>query len=258
MEEIEEKIEKKEKVVVHPYWPNHADGTCYNKFALMSWETGYQSLKKCCGKNFKHKQKECMQLGEEAILFREGVIKPYVIDWGNQGCNQDREPNEWEESYDNLEECCTDHFDWKLETCLGIAPTNDGDGDDGGTAKQTNGNNDFPTERDETYWHPLWQQGHCVTNHDRDPPSYMQNEPEAHMQKTYKECCEVNFVDEPEACLEISEAMAPPTRPPASNEDMTVVKGVKYDQYYYPKYTKNVCELDGNDAPRYMRRDPIT
>ena len=231
-----------------------------------------------------------MKAGQAAIQLAliplEERPRPYLPNYGLHSCTRSTNNNDWERGYDSLQECCDDHFDWSMDKCMGelsvellqqlegIADDNDyddddeEDDDDWWNVQETSTTTNVAPMRKQTYWHPIWAKSHCVTNHDKTPPAYMQNEPEAHIQHTYVDCCNINFPkgDDYQVCIDASSAKAYPTRPPAISAldqlGSTGVQGigndVEYKYYYYPIYTATKCELDGRFAPRYMQRDPIT
>jgi len=70
-----------------------------------------------------------MELGGASQLLE--TMNPFLPDWGSHGCNRNREPNQWEgKGYITLEACCIEHFEWKVNDCMGIDSEDDDDDDD--------------------------------------------------------------------------------------------------------------------------------
>ena len=147
---------------MHPYIPNKKEGTCYNHREAKPWDTPYVSLKQCCGGQFRHVMKECLEKGQLAEHAKETGVY-FVANWGLNGC-EEMETNGKGKGYLTLDQCCTENFDWVLDECLG-RPGGDGgngfwDTYDPSTLGQDEVENRWPTEYPETWWHPLWSTGH--------------------------------------------------------------------------------------------------
>ncbi|KAL7554057.1 hypothetical protein ACHAWF_017421 [Thalassiosira exigua] len=267
--------------VSYPWLPSHDEGTCHDAAPARYGQTSYGSLKKCCGKVFKHATESCLRKGEEA-KFRAAFedawddeasgVHPWIADWGAGKCTNARAKEEWEAGYVTVDECCEAHFGYQKVECAGIpdGAANDAAGDaSDGAGDEDEGDGDVAwgigAAHEETWWFPSWPRGHCVTDRRETPPEYMTNDPEGQMWKTYKECCATNFPGSEEECLEVSGEMAPPTRPPAvldadegGSAGLDIGGGGDSSRYYWPAYLDGYCELDGDDAPRSMRKDPET
>ena len=167
-------------------------------------------------------------------------VYKYFPDWGARKCYNDKPPpNEWVEQYTSLKECCTTNFDWILQSCLGDEYVE-------------------PQVEEKTYWFPIWSGSKCVVHSKDNPaPTYMTNDPENEMWSSFKSCCQSNFPDSIQKCKEASRLVEPPTRPPAGETTLVVVP-VSYGEYFYPRYTQNKCLYDGEEAPSYMKNDPVT
>ena len=265
---------------VHPFIPNFELHSCYNNQPTPLSSSGniqiiqsFTTLKQCCKSNFRHILQSCLSTGELAIhelkdihAAQDAGLNPYLPNWSLQVCDRSKVPEEWDEVFDSLGECCNIHFGmWNLDNCL-ASDKGGGDDDDGGEPPTTTpaNDNDNNNKPEPTYWFPIWSQSHCVTNQDETPPAYMTNDPINEMWTTYIECCEINFqnaewtdeqnTDSLASCMELSAPYARyPTPPPVEQYagDMTL--------YYYPNYIQNKCQYNaGMYADEYMKKDPLT
>jgi hypothetical protein len=175
----------------------------------------------------------------------EDVEYKYIPDWSARTCYNDKPPpNDWVDQYTTLKACCTTNFEWVLKDCLGEEATDDEDTD--------------ALDPSRSYWYPQFSNSKCLIHSDEKPaPEYMLQDPENELYPTFKECCQSNFLSELKACKEASRLDTPPTRPPAADSTLVVVP-ISFKKYYYPRYTENKCLYNGEDAPNYMKNDPIT
>ena len=233
------------------YIPNWSGQTCFNDAPPPNdWIEQFTTLKECCTKNFNWILDDC--LGDEAQGADDDtpVEYKYTPDMGARTCYNDKPPaNDWVKQYTTLEECCGKNFNWVLNDCLGDLAV-DLAGDD------TFSEEDLKLNP----WYPLFSKKKCLHHTDKDPaPDYMLKDIENEMFPTFKTCCQSNFPNHVKECKAASRLDTPPTRPPATHTGNTnVIVPVNFVKYYYPRYTENKCLLNGEEAPKYMKNDPIT
>jgi hypothetical protein len=204
-------------------------------------------LTDCCTKSFGWQVEDCvakgLRLESQQQEEQEEQEFNYVPDWTSRTCSNDKPPlNEWTDQYSTLKECCTANFEWILKDCLG----------------ETIDDDDSGLDPDKTYWYPIFTSTKCMIHTDENPaPSYMIQNADSDLYPTFKECCQSNFPQKISECKSSSRLDTPPTRPPATDTTLVVVP-VSLTKYYYPRYTENQCLLNGEEAPGYMKKDPVT
>lgn len=234
------------------YVPNWSAQSCSNDGPPPnSWTKQFASLRECCTVNFNWILDDC--LGDEAQSGDDTPVEyKYTPDMGTRTCSNDAPPaNDWVQQYTTLEECCGKHFDWVLEDCLGDLAANLNDDADSEEEDDPNNNP----------WYPLFSQKKCLHHTQENPaPDYMLRDVENEMYPTFKTCCQSNFPNHVKECKAASRLDTPPTRPLAVFTGTTtdLLVPVNFVKYYYPRYTENKCLLNGEEAPNYMKKDPVT
>ena len=263
---------------VYPFLPNFKDESCYNDIPLPSGNNkvqSYNTLKQCCGSNFKHVMSTCLTTGQAALDKKQTIynaidlgLNKYMANWSTQTCER-KKGEAWDETFDLLEDCCFVNFDWKLDDCLGIVPPIDNNEE--GNDDEEDDTTGLTEKEEPIYWYPIWSESHCINTLDSTstPPEYMLNDPINQMWRTYRECCTSNYQNDQwshaqneegvATCLVRSAPLAPPTKPPSINNDNTENSGGgDLSYYYYPSYTTSKCLLNANDALSFMKNDPLT
>eukprot|EP00970_Alexandrium_tamarense_P019315 scaffold13881_cov200-Alexandrium_tamarense.AAC.3 len=248
----------------YPFLPSWTSETCTSTRPAESWETSHPSLEACCAGHFAWKTDACVAAGKLKLNSdNDGSSNsyPYLPDWGLGSCTNARPAKSWETGSSMLKICCEANFHNTVDDCVALG---------GGTLQDDAALFSSTTVAPPTnnlqfappaviWWFPQWQSTSCTIDDDDTPaPEYMQNDPENQMSPTFKACCETHFKvsGEVQTCLDNSIVNAVPTRPPAVDNDMSTIP-VDLSVYYYPKYTKNKCVVNGMTAPEYMQSDPI-
>lgn len=233
----------------YPYVPSWSADTCTATRPAESWEASSSTLADCCSKSFGWQVEDCVIKGQvlaaqQADEDDEPVKYKYVPDWTSKTCsNNSPPPNEWVKQYATLMECCSTNFDWVLDDCLGDEAPQDEGGE---------------LDPNRSYWYPHSFSTKCLLHSDSNPaPNYMLQDPDNEMYPTFKTCCQSNFPQDVKECKSASRLDTPPTRPPAADSTLVVVP-ISFVKYYYPRYTENKCLYNGEEAPNYMKNDPIT
>jgi len=233
-----------------PYIPIWSSYKCTNEREPLSNEKKYDTMERCCKENFEWKLEVCDPASVLAAEQEPKKIYQYIPVWSTFTCTNEVEPPPMEKTYKTLEECCNKNFEWKLEECLPEGPVDDtADGSD----------NNLPSAPPEYWFYPVWAGTKCILD-DGKAADYMYTNRELYFFDTFRGCCEKSFIIDSvaiDACIENSAPLAPPTRPPSVDNDLSVVD-ISYEDYFYPSYTQNYCIKNGDNAPNYMKKDPMT
>jgi hypothetical protein len=129
----------------------------------------------------------------------------------------EQNPSAW--LFSTLEKCCTQHFAWNYQYCMGT----------------------FDDTCARAYWYPNWEGDNDGCIRDGNEPVYMTENPTQYMFKTKAECCDEHYSWNKATCMGGSSA--------------SLASGTKY----YADWTSGdeTCKNDGK-APDYMVSNSAT
>jgi hypothetical protein len=180
-----------ETFLFYPDWSNGGDGCLNdgNEPDYMAVNPGaYMSstLDKCCTTYFGWNYDGCMGLLDDTC-----ARELWYPDWegDNVGCLRDGEEpyymtaNSMAYLFSSRADCCSEHYEWNYDDCVGAAATTSG------------------------LYYPDWTSGDNVCKNDGNAPDYMVKNPSYWLHSTLTPCCEANFAWNLEECTGTTETL---------------------------------------------------
>jgi hypothetical protein len=190
----------------------------------------YSTLDKCCTTHFGWNLSGCLG-NERGICARLLFYPDWENKYGNTGCIDDgNEPKYMTENplnylFQNLADCCAQHYSWDQSTCLGSAGT-------------VNSNK----------WYPdfVGTVGTCKTGGGQ--PKYMNTSPTIWLHATLDACCTQHYSWDKATCLGSSSGSS-------SSSTTSTAVAIGWYPDWHTQGAGSVCKNDGLQEP-YMTKNP--
>jgi len=217
----------------YPDWGNSE--TCKNdggEPAYMTNNPSYfsSSMEECCERYYYWKKNECMNAENTVVVAADpcsfssssssaigsASAGRYYPDWtnGNRCLSDGNEPDymrAWPATwmFDNLEDCCDQHFQWDIESCMSAVSSSDPCSTQVVTPCPTTGVIVQGTQNSIGTYYPDWIGSNSCVN-DGNAPQYMKNWPYTHPAGwffvTLDDCCRQHFSWTLSKCMGIDSA----------------------------------------------------